>query len=219
MRLTATLLFVLLALTPLARADEWSKTYAITGKPELRVETSDANIRVDTWGQNTIEARVTSEHWKIGEGGVRVIERQMGDSVELEVRLPHEHHICIICVNVHSYRVNVEIHMPREGRVNLRTGDGSIRLSNFKGDMQLESSDGSQEIDSVDGTLRTHAGDGHIRAAGRFDSLDASTGDGRIEIRAYGFDHGIKLGPACWRRQHHARAAGEFCRRRGPAHG
>src|SRR5437762_5593490 len=47
MRLTATLLFVLLALTPLARADEWSKTYAITGKPELRVETSDANIRVD----------------------------------------------------------------------------------------------------------------------------------------------------------------------------
>src|SRR5438132_14239993 len=37
--------------------------------------------------------------------------------------------------------------------------------------------------------------------------------------RAYGFDHGIKLGPACWRRQHHARAAGEFCRRRGPAHG
>ena len=184
MRLTATLLFVLLALTPLARADEWSKTYAITGKPELRVETSDANIRVDTWGQNTIEARVTSEHWKIGEGGVRVIERQMGDSVELEVRLPHEHHTCIICVNVHSYRVNVEIHMPREGRVNLRTGDGSIRLSNFKGDMQLESSDGSQEIDSVDGTLRTHAGDGHIRAAGRFDSLDASTGDGRIEIRA-----------------------------------
>jgi len=43
MRLTATLLFVLLALTPLARADEWSKTYAITGKPELRVETR-ANI-------------------------------------------------------------------------------------------------------------------------------------------------------------------------------
>jgi DUF4097 and DUF4098 domain-containing protein YvlB len=36
----------------------------------------------------------------------------------------------------------------------------------------------------VDGNLRTHAGDGHIRAAGRFDSVNASTGDGRIEIRA-----------------------------------
>src|SRR2546430_2703907 len=48
MRLTATLLFVLLALTPLARADEWSKTYAITGKPELRVETSDGSQEIDS---------------------------------------------------------------------------------------------------------------------------------------------------------------------------
>src|SRR5437762_13761462 len=117
------LLLLLFALVSVARADEWSKTFIITGKPALRVETSDANIRVDTWGQNTIEARVTSEHWKIGEGGVRVIERQMGDSVELEVRLPHEHHICIICVNVHSYRVIVAIHMPRERRVTLRTAE------------------------------------------------------------------------------------------------
>ncbi|HEV2731536.1 MAG TPA: DUF4097 family beta strand repeat-containing protein [Terriglobales bacterium] len=178
------LLLLLFALVSVARADEWSKTFTITGKPALRVETSDANIRVDTWDQNTIEARVTSEHWKIGEGGVRVIERQSGDSVELEVRLPHEHHICIVCVNIRSYRVNVEIHMPREGHVNLHTGDGSIKLSNFKGDMDLESSDGSQEIESVDGTLRAHAGDGHIRAAGRFDSLQVSTGDGRIETRA-----------------------------------
>jgi hypothetical protein len=58
-----------LAAAPFVRADEWSKTYTLTGKPDLRVETSDANIRVDTWGQNTISAQVTSEGWKIGEGG------------------------------------------------------------------------------------------------------------------------------------------------------
>ena len=41
-----------------ARAEEWSKTYKISGRADLRVETSDANIRVTTWDQNTIEARV-----------------------------------------------------------------------------------------------------------------------------------------------------------------
>ena len=41
-----------------AHADEWSKTYTVSGKPDLRVETSDANIRVTTWDQNTIEAKV-----------------------------------------------------------------------------------------------------------------------------------------------------------------
>ena len=67
-----------LAAAPLAQAEEWSKTFTLTGKPDLRVTTSDANIRVDTWDQNTIEARVTAEGWKIsenaaGERGVKVV--------------------------------------------------------------------------------------------------------------------------------------------------
>ena len=173
---------VCLAVATLARADEWSKTYTITGKPELRVETSDANIHVDTWDQKTIEARVTSEHYKIGEHGLKIEEHQSGDSVEIQIHFPHEVHI--INFNFHGYEVNVEIHMPREGRVNLHTGDGAIRLANLKGEMDLQTGDGHQDIDSVDGTLRARAGDGHITAAGRFDALELTTGDGRIEARA-----------------------------------
>jgi DUF4097 and DUF4098 domain-containing protein YvlB len=172
---------VCLAAAPFAGADEWSKTYTITGKPELRVETSDANIHVDTWEQKTIEARVTSEHYKIGGHGLRIEEHQSGDSVELQIHFPHDVHI--INFNTHN-RVDVEIHMPREGRVNLHTGDGHIRLANFKGEMDLQTGDGHQDIDSVDGTLRARAGDGRITAAGRFDVLELTTGDGRIEARA-----------------------------------
>jgi DUF4097 and DUF4098 domain-containing protein YvlB len=173
-------LAVCLASASFARADEWSKTYTITGKPELRVETSDANIHVDTWDQKTIEARVTSEHYTIGERGLKIQEHQSGDSVVLEVHFPHLH----ISFGVHSARVDVQIHMPREGRVDLHTGDGSIRLADFKGEMNLQTGDGHQDIDSVDGTLRARAGDGHINATGRFDVLELGTGDGRIEARA-----------------------------------
>jgi DUF4097 and DUF4098 domain-containing protein YvlB len=171
---------VCLAAGTFAHADEWSKTYTITGNPDLRVETSDANIHVDTWDQKTIAARVTSEHYKIGEHGLRIEEHQSGDSVNLEIHFPYAH----FSFGVHSARVDVEIHMPREGRVSLHTGDGSIRLANFKGEMDLQTGDGHQNIDAVDGTLRARAGDGHISAAGRFDVLELSTGDGRIEARA-----------------------------------
>jgi DUF4097 and DUF4098 domain-containing protein YvlB len=169
-----------LAVASFARADEWSKTYPITGKPDLRVETSDANIHVDTWDQKTIEARVTSTNYKIGEHGLRIVEHQSGDSVVLEVHFPSVH----FSFGVHSPRVDVEIHMPREGRVSLHTGDGAIRLANFKGEMNLQTGDGHQDIDSVDGALRARSGDGHITAAGRFDVLELGTGDGRIEARA-----------------------------------
>src|SRR5580692_11343323 len=103
-----------------ARADEWSKTYNLTGRPELRVETSDANIRVTTWDQNTIEAKVITTRYKIGEGGIRIEEHQTGDAVEIEVRYPHHN----ITLGWAQHHVDIVIQMPREGRVNLRTGDG-----------------------------------------------------------------------------------------------
>jgi len=74
--------------------------------------------------------------------------------------------------------------MPREGRVNLRTGDGKIELSGLKGEMDLHSGDGSENLDAVEGKLRASTGDGHIRADGRFDQLDLKTGDGHVEVRA-----------------------------------
>jgi DUF4097 and DUF4098 domain-containing protein YvlB len=178
-RLTFALLGLVLAITPVAQAEDWSKTYNITGRPDLRVETSDANIRVATWDQKTIDVHITSNRYKFGDNGLRVIERQNGDAVEIELRFPHH----VFTVQFGSYKVDIEIHMPRQGRVNLRTGDGSIELANFKGDMDLESGDGHEQIESVDGNLRARTGDGHIRVAGRFDALDLNTGDGRIEAR------------------------------------
>jgi DUF4097 and DUF4098 domain-containing protein YvlB len=168
-----------------ARADDWSKTYTLTGKPDLRVETSDANIKVSTWDQNTIEAKVTTTRYKIGDDGIRIDEHQSGDTVEINVRYPH-HGVVINFGNSMSHRVEIDIHMPREGRVDLHTGDGKIELGNFKGEMQLRSGDGSQEIDSVDGKLHASTGDGHIRASGRFDELELKTGDGRVDAHAAG---------------------------------
>jgi DUF4097 and DUF4098 domain-containing protein YvlB len=166
-----------------AHADDWSKTYTITGKPDLRVETSDANIHVSTWDQNTIEAKVTTTRYKIGDDGIRIEEHQSGDTVEIDVHYPH-HGVTINWGNSGSHSVDINIHMPREGRVDLHTGDGKIDLGNFKGEMQLRSGDGSQEIDGVDGKLRALTGDGHIHANGRFDELDLKTGDGRVDARA-----------------------------------
>jgi len=166
-----------------ARADEWSKTYTLTGKPDLRVDTSDANIHVSTWDQNAVESRVTTTRYKIGEDGIRIEEHQAGNMVEIDVHYPH-HGVTINWGNSGTHRVDIDIHMPREGRVDLHTGDGKIELGNFKGEMQLRSGDGSQEVDSVDGKLRASTGDGHIRANGRFDELDLKTGDGRVDARA-----------------------------------
>ena len=184
MRRHLTLLIAVLAIASLAHGEEWTKTYTIVAKPDLRVDTDDVSIRVDTWDEKTIAARLTTGNLKVGVGGVKIVEHQSGDSVELQVHIARRHRFCVVCINGQSNRLNLEIHMPREGALKLRTADGSIALANFKGDMDIESGDGGLEIESVDGALRSHTGDGHIHAQGRFDSLQLSSGDGRVEADA-----------------------------------
>lgn len=177
------LLFTALLLTQFAIAEDWNKTFTLTGKPDLRVETSDAKITVDTWNQNTIEAHVRVQGYKIGQGGIDIYDHQTGNMVALEVRYPrHDFHIGW---GEHNNRVEIEVHMPREGRVDLKTGDGSIHVTGLKGDMTLASGDGSQQIADVDGVLNARAGDGHIKATGRFDGLTIHTGDGSIDATAH----------------------------------
>lgn len=180
-RVSFAILALALAAAAPARADEWSKTFNLTGKPDLRVETSDANIRVDTWDQNTIQATVTTVRYKIGGDGIKIEEHQTGGVVELDVQYPHTHGFTI---DWGQRRVDIVIHMPREGKVNLHTEDGKIEIAGFKGEMDLHSGDGSETLDAVDGKLRATTGDGHIRANGRFDELDLKTGDGHVEVHA-----------------------------------
>src|SRR5215469_3028362 len=163
-----------------ARAEEWTKTYSLTGRPDLRVETSDANIRVTTWDQNTIEAKVITTRYKIGEGGIRIDERQNGNMVEIEVHYPHHN----FNIEWGQHKVDIILQMPRDGSVNLRTGDGRIEVASLKGEMDLHTGDGSVNLDGVDGKLRASTGDGHIQANGRFDELDLTTGDGHVDVRA-----------------------------------
>lgn len=179
-RVSVTVFALCLISSLAARAEEWTKTYSLTGRPDLRVETSDANIRVTTWDQNTIEAKVITTRYKIGEGGIRIDERQNGNMVELEVRYPHHN----FNIEWGPHKVDIIIQMPREGRVNLRTGDGKIEVASLKGEMDLHTGDGSVNLDGVDGKLRASTGDGHIQVNGRFDELDLKTGDGHVDVRA-----------------------------------
>ncbi len=179
-RRAAIVLVAMLVVGSLAFADEWNKTYNLSGKPTLKVKSSDAMVRVTGSERNTIAAHVTTEGYKIAPDEIRIIESQTGNIVEIEVRFPHDE---MHFGSRHS-RVEIDVQIPREAVVSLHTGDGKISVADVKGDIETWSGDGAQEIESVDGSLQAHTGDGRIHASGRFDRLDLNTGDGRIEATA-----------------------------------
>jgi DUF4097 and DUF4098 domain-containing protein YvlB len=167
------------------RAEEWSKTFQLNGKAELRVETNDAKVQVEAWERKEIQAHVLSEGLRIGLWGssgtpqVRVRDYQSANRVELEVRVPSTN--WVIGVNARSTRI--ELKVPREVSLDVHSGDGDLSVRGLEGDINLSTQDGQIEADLLDGTLHASTGDGNMRVQGRFDSLNLKTGDGRISAQ------------------------------------
>jgi DUF4097 and DUF4098 domain-containing protein YvlB len=164
-----------------AHADDWSKTYTLTGKPELRVEAREASIRIEAWDQNQIEAHVVTQGWHIGSGELEIVEHQQGNDVDIELRQPHRAHFSF---GVESHRTELEIHMPRSAKVNVHSGDGAVLAKGLEGELDFTTGDGSLTILDVDGSLHAHTSDGSVRVSGRFDVLELRTSDGRAEVEA-----------------------------------
>jgi Putative adhesin len=182
-----------------ARADQWSKTYQVNGRAELHVMTGDGDVVVTGADQQRVDARVTTTGWKIGPNDVQIIESQSGNSVSIEVKVPHWG-FSMFGGNHKSLRVEVSV--PREldldvrtsdgnvtaqgisGKIQFDTGDGNVTAGNIKGDIRIHTGDGHIEGHNFDGSLDANTGDGNLRIDGRFDALALKTGDGNIEAQA-----------------------------------
>jgi len=169
------------AFAAFAGADDWSKTYDLTGKPELRVQTHDANLRIETWDQNMIEAHLTTQGWHIGNGGLEIVEHQQGNTVDLELRQPHRAHFSI---GIDARRVELEIRMPRSAKITVRSADGNVSAKGLEGELNFTTGDGRLQLEDVEGSLRAHTSDGSVRVSGRFDVLELRTSDGRVDVEA-----------------------------------
>lgn len=157
-------------------ADQWSKSFSVGAAPELRVETSDANITVKAGTAKTIEARVTTSGWKIGPGEIHVFDHQSGDRVEIEVKYPTMH------FGWGDRWVKIEVQVPAATKADLRTGDGNIHAAGLRG-ARLSSHDGNIDGESLDGMLEASSGDGNIRVQGKFSGLNLHSGDGNIDAK------------------------------------
>jgi hypothetical protein len=180
-------------------ADDWSKTYSISGRADLQVHTDDGDVKIFSADRNQIVAHVTTEGYKIGPNDVRIDESQSGDNVIISVRTPHD--FMSWFGGMHR-AVHVELTVPREldleattgdggveiqpvaGRIQIRTGDGSIHADGIRGDISMHTGDGSIDANSLDGTLAADSGDGGIHISGRFDGLTINTGDGSVDASA-----------------------------------
>jgi putative adhesin len=180
-----------------AHAEEYLRSYTVTGPATVRIKVDDSSVHVVTSDTNQVEFRVTSKGFSAVEigGKLHIDSQQNGNDVELTVKLSSR-----IVVGFNNKRISAEVRMPKnadlqidtsDGRVDLadvngnikvHTSDGAISASKLSGTIDLRSSDGSITADALTGAFKLHSGDGKISGTGLDGKCDISTGSGSIQV-------------------------------------
>ena len=158
-------------------ADQWSKSFTVGAAPELRIETTDANVTLRTANVKTIEARVYTSGWRIGPLDVQVTDHQTGELVEIDVKFPTMH------FNLGNRWVKIEVQVPYATKADVHTGDGNVRADGLRGQNRLVTHDGNIDGEGFEGALEASSGDGNIRVGGKFSGLNLRSGDGNIDAQ------------------------------------
>ncbi|HEV2385909.1 MAG TPA: DUF4097 family beta strand repeat-containing protein [Candidatus Acidoferrales bacterium] len=158
-----------------ARADEWSKRYSVSGKPDLALTVDNGAVNITAGNSGEVTVRVVTTGWRIPDD-LRITESQSGNHVMVEARETHR------WMEMRHGSVNVEVSVPSETDLNVHTGNGSVMVAPVRGQERIQTGNGHIEANGLQGELWLHTGNGHINGSGLGGTLDAGTGNGGIVV-------------------------------------
>jgi hypothetical protein len=173
-------LAILSSLTAVAQDPDhsWSRTYPVTGKPTLTLETADGGVEFRPCG-DCHEIRIHIEVVGRKMSDYRLEEGQSGDEVHFVFKeLPHGGgHLAW-----HKEQTRVTVDSPAQLTLRAKTSDGNVTLSGLQGDLSLTTGDGNVAVDHVSGNVRIRSGDGRVKVTDADGSIDAHTSDGSLSV-------------------------------------
>jgi hypothetical protein len=162
-----------------ANAEDVTKSFAVSGRAHVRVETNDGSVRVASGDSKQVEFRVEYQGYELGKT-LRVDAHQDGDKVALTARVTGHWGFSF---GHNSRNLHIEVRMPREADLQVETGDGSVQAESINGSVNVHTADGSVKAYSLSGTIDLHTNDGSITVENLKGEMRLRTGDGSIEAR------------------------------------
>lgn len=180
----------------------WTQDWEITTHPTVHVRVDDARVRIHAGPAGRISTRVEYglKRWGMV-FGVRtptVVFERKGDEMWIQARDPRG----LAVIGGIEERFTVDVTVPPEVTLQIRTGDGAVEVAPLRGKLEIETGDGAVQVtglsgevsvmtgdgrvvvEDLKGGLRVRTRDGRIHADGRFDAVDVTSRDGSVRVNA-----------------------------------
>jgi DUF4097 and DUF4098 domain-containing protein YvlB len=159
-----------------------SKSFNVSGVPRVVLHTFDGSINIQPSNEATVRfSAVKRARDEQAMRGIRLRAEQTGNTVNIIAEFDQT----LARNNSESgtgAAVALDVWVPRNANVQVKSGDGRLRLNGIEGEIELHTGDGSVDVTESRGRLRVETGDGRVRVAGFDGDATVQTGDGRISL-------------------------------------
>ena len=136
-----------------ARADQWSKSYQVSGHADLHVMTDDGDVTITRRGPASNRRPRYHRRFQDRPERCAIIESQSGEQ-RLDRSQGAALDFSLFGGNHNSLRV--EMRVPRELDLNVRTSDGNVNALGVSGNIQFDTGDGHVTANGIKGDI-THS--------------------------------------------------------------
>jgi hypothetical protein len=148
----------------------------VNGHADVHISADDANVHVTAADVAQVAMQVESRGYDPGDLDISMTPH--GNRIDIVAKT--RHHWNIFNVTIRSLHIDVVV--PRDSDVVVRTDDGSVTTDAIAGNLDVHTGDGSVIVHEAHGLIKLHTGDGSIHAEGLDGAVDATTGDGNVTL-------------------------------------
>jgi len=162
-------------MSPLARAQDFQKTYSLGAGGRLSLHNVSGDIVINGYDGSAIQVKGFKEGRD--RDRVEVEDRSNANRVDLRARYPQN------CNCDASIRFEVEV--PRSVSYQfdpIATASGNIEVSGVKGDLAVKSASGDVRVSKATGSIRASTASGNVEVRDVAGSVNASSASGNVEV-------------------------------------
>jgi hypothetical protein len=169
---------------------------------DLQLATFDGAIEVRAWDRPEVVVTIEKRgQVKEAVAEITVVAERKDNRIQIEARHPGSRNVFVGLGTFTSTSARLIASVPRktnlivrtgdgavlvervEGRIELRTEDGGIKVHETAGDLLVDSGDGAILLEDVSGRVDARTSDGSVRVTGTPAVLHVRSGDGSIILR------------------------------------
>lgn len=170
-------LLLIMGFVSSAGAEEYLKSYPVTGRASVRVNADNAGVRITSSDASKVEFDVTYENW--GSEAPKIDSHQDGNTTELTVRT--ERHAWW---PIAGTRLSIEVRMPKTGDLYVETSNGGVDVSSINGSVVVHTSNGGIRAEQITGNIDVGSTNGGITLNALKGTVTAGTTNGAIRAGA-----------------------------------